>query len=74
MVLPVLATPVPPLAAGKIPVTLLVKSMEPASMSLVILAIPMDVELPILVTSPVKLAFVAFAVLIASVTNDVLAI
>ena len=50
--------PVPPLTIGNVPVTLLVKSMDPASMLLVTFPAPMVVALPVLVISPVKLAFV----------------
>ena len=50
--------PVPPLAIGRTPLTLLVKSMEPASMAFVTFPAPMVVVLPELVTSPVKFALV----------------
>ena len=50
--------PVPPFAIGREPVTLLVRSIDPASMLLVTFSAPIIVALPILVTSPIKLALV----------------
>ena len=50
--------PVPPFAIGRDPLTLLVKSIEPASIVLVTFPAPMVVAFPVLVTSPVKFALV----------------
>ena len=50
--------PVPPFAIGRDPLTLLVKSIEPASILLVTFPTPMVVAFPVLVTSPVKFALV----------------
>ena len=50
--------PVPPFAIGSDPLTLLVKSIEPANILLVTFPAPMVVAFPELVTSPVKFALV----------------
>jgi hypothetical protein len=50
----VVLKPVPPFATGSIPVTLLVRSIEPASMLLVTLPAPIVVASPEVVTSPVS--------------------
>ena len=48
------AAPVPPLATGKVPVTLVVRSIEPASIVLVTFPVPMVVTSPEVVISPVS--------------------
>ena len=62
-------TPVPPFRTGKIPVTFVVRSISPASLSFVIAPLVTDVAFPTLVIGPVRFALVKFSL----ITNAVVA-
>ena len=51
---PTVVNPVPPLAVDNVPITLVVRSIEPASIVLVTFPVPMVVTSPEVVTSPVS--------------------